>query len=221
MQKLFLLLRRSANEGPEAFHDRYLIERPRRRWEHAGIRRYTAHLLDVPAAMLAAGLRLGAPAFDAADALWLEGAADLAALTAGEALQAAYRVVEHVQRDAPCTGADSERTPGIKLLYLIHRAEGLSRAQFAVHWLHRHGPLALEHHPGMCRYVQNPVLQALTPDAPPLDGIAELHFATEQDLQQRLYDSPEGRALIGADVARFIARGSGGGYAVSEYVQWG
>jgi hypothetical protein len=37
-----------------------------------------------------------------------------------------------------------------------------------------------------------------------IDGIVELGFATVDDLEHRMYDSEEGRAVIGADVRTFI-----------------
>jgi hypothetical protein len=60
------------------------------------------------------------------------------------------------------------------------------------------------HHPAIWRYVQNVVVEAITPDAPDVDGIAELHFRTYDDLVNRMYDSDDGRDAVQADVRRFI-----------------
>jgi len=91
----------------------------------------------------------------------------------------------------------------------VRRAPGLTRAEFARHWTEVHAPLAREHHPGICRYVQNVVVEPLTPGAPEVDGIAELGFASIQDLRERMYDSPEGRETIAADVRTFLDVGTG------------
>jgi hypothetical protein len=56
----------------------------------------------------------------------------------------------------------------------------------------------------VCRYIQNVVVEPLTPGAPDIDGIAELSFRSEADRQERMYDSPEGQKIIGADVRQFI-----------------
>ena len=49
----------------------------------------------------------------------------------------------------------------------------------------------------------------LTPGAPEIDGIAELGFRSIEDMAARMYDSPEGTAIIRADVRRFIDAGAG------------
>jgi uncharacterized protein (TIGR02118 family) len=86
----------------------------------------------------------------------------------------------------------------------VRRARGLTREDFARHWSQVHAPLARRHHPGVCRYVQNVVIHTLRPDAPHVDGIAELGFASLDDLRERMYDSPAGQELIAADVREFI-----------------
>ena len=47
--------------------------------------------------------------------------------------------------------------------------------------------------PGVARYVQNVVVEPLTPDAPEVDGIAQLYFRTAHDFHERYYDSEAGR----------------------------
>ena len=91
----------------------------------------------------------------------------------------------------------------------VRRRSGLTREQFADHWSTEHAPLARRHHPALWRYVQNVVIEPLTPDTPEVDGIAELGFRTIDDLSTRMYDSPEGMAIIRADVLRFIDVGAG------------
>src|SRR5680860_995569 len=97
----------------------------------------------------------------------------------------AYRVDEHVQWDRG--GATVAR------ISFVRRAPGMAHEEFARHWTEVHTPLARAHHPGICRYVQNVVVEPLTADAPDVDGIAELGFASLDDFRDRMYDSPEGR----------------------------
>jgi uncharacterized protein (TIGR02118 family) len=113
----------------------------------------------------------------------------------------AYRVEERVLWD---------RDPSlITRISFVTRAEGLSHEEFANHWAEVHVPLARVHHPGLARYVQNVVVEKLTPDAPDVDGIAELGFASLEDFRERMYDSAEGRDIIAADVREFIDLAAG------------
>jgi uncharacterized protein (TIGR02118 family) len=108
----------------------------------------------------------------------------------------AYRVDERMQWDHG--GATITR------ISFVRRAPDLTHAEFAEHWTSVHAPLARQHHPGICRYVQNVVVEPLTRDVPPVDGIAELGFRSVEDLRDRMYDSPAGQAAIAADVRAFI-----------------
>jgi uncharacterized protein (TIGR02118 family) len=110
------------------------------------------------------------------------------------------------------TWPDGTEAPGVKLVSFMRRAEALNHEQFVRHWIERHTPLALEHHPGLWNYTQLVVRRAYTPGGRDIDGIAELHFASREDFETRFFDSDEGRQVIMDDVARFMARpGSGSG----------
>jgi uncharacterized protein (TIGR02118 family) len=129
---------------------------------------------------------------------------------------AAYVTREHVQRDAATEPPLGTRTPIVKLVCPVRRHPDLTHAAFVEHWLGRHVPLALRHHPRLVRYVTNAVEQPLG-NAEPLDGIAELCFADEESVRHGMFDSPDGERIIREDVARFI--GATAAYRVSEYVQ--
>jgi hypothetical protein len=68
----------------------------------------------------------------------------------------------------------------------------------------------------MRRYVQNGVIDCLSAGAPVVNGIAELHFPTLADLEERMYDSEAGRAAIAADVSTLVAESAA--LYTSEYV---
>jgi uncharacterized protein (TIGR02118 family) len=92
------------------------------------------------------------------------------------------------------------------MVALMRRAPTLTPAEFAEHWRERHTPLALRHHEGLHDYAQHVVVRELVPlDGSQVDGVAALGFVTRTDLEQRFYDSDEGRQVIGADVRRFMA----------------
>jgi len=48
------------------------------------------------------------------------------------------------------------------------------------------------------------VRRALTPGGEAIDGVAELHFRSRADFEDKFFDSDEGRAVILADVKRFM-----------------
>jgi uncharacterized protein (TIGR02118 family) len=92
----------------------------------------------------------------------------------------------------------------------VRRSAGMAdRAAFARHWSEVHAPLARRHHPGLCRYVQHVIDRPLTDEPDDFDGIAELGFATMDDLRHRMYDSDEGRAIVAADIATFLDLSAG------------
>jgi uncharacterized protein (TIGR02118 family) len=129
---------------------------------------------------------------------------------------AAYATTEHVQKAPAAEPPLGTRSPGVKIVGLVRRPDGMSHDAFVDHWLHRHVPLALAHHPGLHKYVTN-VVDARLGDAPDWDGIAELHFPSIEAMRTRFFDSPEGERIIREDMPRFI--GSTWGYDVAEYVQ--
>lgn len=122
---------------------------------------------------------------------------------AGHAVDA-YVVDEHVRFEYERTWPDGTTSPGPRRISFIRRASGISRADMARHWGDVHSKLVPVHHPGVWRYVQNVVVAPATPDAPEVDGIAELHFRTVDDLRNRFYDSDEGRRIVAEDVRHFL-----------------
>ena len=92
----------------------------------------------------------------------------------------------------------------ITRIAFVRRAAGLTRDEFADHWTNVHSPLARKHHPVLVRYVQNVVVENVSPAAPEVDGIAELGFRALKDVHQRMYDSPAGAEIIRRDIQRFL-----------------
>jgi uncharacterized protein (TIGR02118 family) len=151
------------------------------------------------------------PNCDALLALGLERAHDIDDVPARDELHAVARRVEvwRVDPRRPIvwnrTWPDGETAPGIKMVSFMRRAEGLSHEQFVRHWTERHAPLAEQHHVGLWNYTQNVVRRAYTPGGGSIDGIAELHFRSRDDFEQKFFDSDEGRQAIMADVKQFMA----------------
>jgi uncharacterized protein (TIGR02118 family) len=224
MPKLVFLCRRR----PDLTHERYaellLVGHvPLALRHHPTMRKYVVNLVE--------GLRAGAEPLDSIGELTFDSLddfrerlydsdegrrvieRDVAGFMGGAH---AYVTTEHVQKGPATTAPLGARSPGVKIVGLVRRPEGMTHAEFAEHWLERHVPLALRHHPGLHKYVTNVVDQRLG-DAPEWDGIAELHFPSREAMRTQFFDSPEGKRIIGEDMKRFI--GSTWGYDVAEHVE--
>jgi uncharacterized protein (TIGR02118 family) len=129
-------------------------------------------------------------------------------LPTGSRLVGAYRVDQLVRLDYERTWGDGEPSPGVSLICLVHRRPDLAWQDYSAHWRDNHGPLALRRQPGFWRYVQNHVLEHLTPTTPDFDGIGELHFRTARAALSEMFDSPEGEAEIMEDTFRFMSHES-------------
>lgn len=115
-----------------------------------------------------------------------------------------YHVIETVQRDYERSWPDGERSPGVKMIAPLRRLDGLTQGQFAERWTGTHAKLALQHVPGIWRYVTNVVQRPLSRGAPPYDGIVEVHRQRVEDLKLR--PTPEGQAIMDADTDSLIER---------------
>ncbi|MFN8544904.1 MAG: EthD domain-containing protein [Candidatus Binatia bacterium] len=202
MVKLVLLHRRRTDGSPARAAERLL-------GHHPAMRRCVVNVVERNPPDATALDGIDELSFDA-----LADARDLAGLLDGVD---AYRTTEHVHKAPPAPPPTTGRSPGVKLVCPVVRRSGMSHAEFVTHWLDRHVPLALRHHPGLAKYVTNVVDEKLSASGPDLDGIAELHFPSPEALATAMYDSPDGERVIRADVARFI--GHGVAYRVAEYVQ--
>ena len=142
-------------------------------------------------------------------------------IAAGEVVERPASVVKELVENAIDAGASRidifTDGGGRRRIGITDDGSGMSHTDFVAHWLTRHVPLALAHHPGMTKYVTNVVDQRLSQSGPELDGIAELHFPPAQGLATAMFDAPDGERIIRDDMARFIGRTAA--YRVAEYPQ--
>lgn len=224
MVKLVFLCRRR----PDITHDRYAAlvlggHVPLALRHHPTMRKYVVNVVG--------GVRAGAEALDSIAELSFDSLDDyrerLYDSDAGREIIArdvagfmggadAYVTREHVQKGPVTTAPLGTRSPGVKIVGLVRRPDGMTHHAFVEHWLGTHVPLALRHHPGLHKYVTN-VVEDRFGDAPAWDGIAELHFPSEEAMRTGFFDSAEGERVIREDMRRFI--GFTWGYDVAEYVQ--
>ncbi|MFT5172105.1 MAG: hypothetical protein ACI8W7_000269 [Gammaproteobacteria bacterium] len=71
-----------------------------------------------------------------------------------------------------------------------------------------HAPLAVRTHLGACRYVQWWIDAVLSPHGPPIAGIVEMRFPSDQNLAQQFFASERARQDIARDTGHFIAGGT-------------
>jgi hypothetical protein len=90
----------------------------------------------------------------------------------------------------------------IKFMALGRWMDHLTDEEGRSRWT-EHAKLVPRVHVGVNRYVQNWVTAVMPEDAPPVTGIAELHFPSVQSLGDDFYSSAQGQEEIRQDVSRF------------------
>jgi len=120
-------------------------------------------------------------------------------------LSHSYRVTPTVIKDDGAI-AVGQPSSGIKYLRGLTFHSDLPASSVRRSWAN-HANLAIDVHVGASRYVQWWVDEQLTADAPRIGGVAELHFAKVENLEERFFDSPRGAKEIVQDLAHFVAGG--------------
>ncbi len=116
-------------------------------------------------------------------ALWLDDAAQRAPCETilGDAgfRFAGYLVDESIyteyggnRHSGPRDWPDGQRSPGVMAVTLMERPKRLSREEWIRRWHGRQSPVSEEMQP-RTRYIRNVVIEAVTPGAPPYEGIVE------------------------------------------------
>ena len=90
---------------------------------------------------------------------------------------ATYLVTESVPLRPP-TDAPDGRTPGFANVALLRRPDRMAVSDWLAAWQGRHTAVAIDTQ-STFGYVQHVVVRALSPDAPPIDGIVEELFPIE------------------------------------------
>ncbi len=90
---------------------------------------------------------------------------------------AAYLVTESAPMPPPLTPL-GERAPGLANMAMLRRPEDIDEETWLTRWHRDHTPVAIQTQ-ATFGYVQNHVVRALTPDAPPVSAIVEELFPIE------------------------------------------
>jgi uncharacterized protein (TIGR02118 family) len=223
MVKLVFLCRRREGLTRPAYAERLLSGHvPLALRHHPTMRRYVVNVVDEPDP--------SAPTPDSIGELWFdtlddyrnrlydspEGERRIGADVRGFLGAADAYVTEETVHRPPPPGPLGERTAGVKIVVGIRRSSALEPPSFAAHWRERHVPLVLAC-PEVRGYATSIVSETLSPAAEPLDGFAELWFASEADLARHVARARDPRDPIAEDVGRFV--GGATLHRVAEYVE--
>jgi uncharacterized protein (TIGR02118 family) len=225
MVKLVFLCRRRPDVDPVRYRDLLLRGHvPLALRHHPTMRAYVVNVVEATPP--------GAPELDSVGELWFDSLGDfrdrLYDSPEGRRIVErdvqsflggadAYATTEHIQKAPAGVVVTGGRSAGVKLVCPVRRRPDMTHAAFVEHWLGRHVPLALRHHPRLSGYVTNVVEGRLSPTGEDWDGIAELHFPSAAALAAGMFDSTDGERMVREDMARFI--GHTLAYRVGEYVQ--
>lgn len=164
-----------------------------------GLRRVVSNVVDDEPATDAG---MGSVPIDVVAEFWFETADQGACLLRAPGCVAAYRVTELIEKcEAPMPGDP----PRARLFSFIRPLEGMPRSEFRRHW-DGHVPIALRVHAACTQYVRHWVEACLRPEAEGHEawGIGLISLRDQEDREQRLFDSADGRAEVMADTAEFV-----------------
>jgi hypothetical protein len=114
----------------------------------------------------------------------------------------AYRVsARQVFDELPPRDAEGRR-PGVKQISFLRRPPDVSRDEFRTLY-HHHTEKLRDDQPGIASYVQN-VVEESSPDAPDLDGVSEIWFASLEDFRERYWSGPGVAERESRETGRFL-----------------
>lgn len=161
-----------------------LLEKIQPRLYDAGVKKLTMYIADEFSNVRSSAPKLyKGPEINAELSLWVDDIArhqDIEMiLQSGFFTYAAYEVEESIyteyggnkhfrKRDWP----DGQRSPVLMAITLMERPKKLPREEWIKRWHDTQSPVSEAMQP-RARYIRNVVLKALTPDAPPFEGIVE------------------------------------------------
>lgn len=134
--------------------------------------------------------------------IWGAGAPQLAAAIPTEALHGAWQVAPADPIPSPLPAGETGAVPGLRLVSLCKRIDGIDRTSFARHWHGEHRAIALSFAVLPAGYRQDVVSAVLR--GPAIDGVAGLHFLSREHVAQRYTAHPEDAARGARDAERFL-----------------
>lgn len=133
-----------------------------------------------------------------------------------------YRVEEAYPVEYERSWSDGEPTPSPILLTMLRKKDGVSRDDYIERWHDGHTPLSLEVHP-LWYYQRNVIVEPITADADPSDGIVLEACPTQGDLLNptRFFGGPlkmlPNMIRVAKDVGGFLDMRHTETYFATEY----
>ena len=112
-----------------------------------------------------------------------------------------YLVEERAMLNRPLSELSESELPGSIGIFPMVAHPDLGPSASDQHWQMQHGPLALEVHTCMTHYYQLSIVHRFSGED--WNGLALCCFASEDDLRNKFYNSPEGKRRVAADVMKF------------------
>ena len=183
MVKLIYILWATKGQSKQRTRDLLLNEVQQRLYD-SGVNKLTMYIDDEHSTVRSPAPKLyRGPAISAEISLWVEELTKhheiekilepygfrIAGYLVDESIYTEYGGNRHFrQRDWP----DGERSPVVMAVTLMERPHRLSHDEWIRRWHGTQSPISEAMQP-RARYIRNVVLQAVTPDAPPFEGIVE------------------------------------------------
>jgi len=190
MEKVLYLLNAGDGASGDALRER-LVEDVAPRLVTAGAHHVQVNVMD-SAVEAAAGSRIrsgSGPCPDAMVSLWVDSANGPLRAAHDDVLREvdvdvmAYLVTE----SAPLPGETVDgRRPGYTQVSFLQRPERLDEQAWLTHWHDHHTQVAIDTQ-ATSRYIQNRVVRALTPDAPPCTAVVEETFPEDAMTDQAVF----------------------------------
>lgn len=194
----------------EEWEQWYLGEHADRLEAVDGVTRLTLNILRDPTPeMVDAGWGWGAAddtGIAGIDEVWSEGVDDILSYYDDADVILAYEVDQNnVFSCLEPVMPRGEKSPWIKRLGLLRRAEGMRKQDFVGYWKEIHGPKAKEIHRGASQYEQNRFVNVLyeKPGVGPWDGSMSLYYFGIDPFRYAHFSFPGAQQVIAEDCANF------------------
>lgn len=207
MAKAVVLLKAKEGQSAEAFEADYLGPHASGMVADEAISKYVANVLREPTQeMLDAGWGWGGTedvGILAIDEVWTDDVDKVFSFYDDDNVYAAYEAVQNDVRTCldPVT-APGEKSPWIKRLGLMRKAEGMRDQDFFGYWKEIHGPKAFRIH-NTARYEQNQLVRPLKEGPEKWQGLADLYYWNIDAFQYGHFSFPGAQQVIAEDVAQF------------------
>lgn len=112
-----------------------------------------------------------------------------------------YLVNERAVLNQPLSTLNHDTIPIIAGIFPMVANPDIGPKAADTHWREQHAPIALDVHTAMTHYYQLSIVHRFSGED--WNGLALCCFASEDDLRNKFYNSPEGKRRVATDVMKF------------------